>query len=701
MRYYASAETMAESLALPLLLRVDVDSRFLERHDRLSAYAAERPHAARLHHRALAALGVDSWKGCVIWVTGPFGSLEHLPWAVGLAEQLTDQGLRVYLGAKGLELPITEPGGLGEQIPGALGEWVDVHLKPGLVSFATDLAGVRALAPGQGSRTAPMSPAALILADALPEELEGAYPDGAGIDATVLVAAFRDHGVHELESVTRGLLAAGHRVVGLVALGPQDGTGSDRPGASQIREPLLRRDVPATPTPPPAPAPPPSTPTLRSSPAAPPAPTPPSAPNQAPARKVSPPSVEPQESSLSRAQEKRAKDQAAPPAPSYSAAARVRPSSADRAAKDPAQPPPSEETQASVALPSIAVPAAEMRPENPRPAEAVPPARAPIEPAPSRTAPITGTPATPTAPATQSAPVPSPKPAAPAVPSASARAGKSGGTGAVPLFASWEAETRRDRRVRGLAAAVALVALLAIGGAAGFKYAQRHGWIGATARTTSTEQAVPGSVVAPSAPLDVPAGAMPAGAASIQPDSTAARSDRLESDAQRASEPRAPGLEDIGDAPASGRRSAIDARPQRPFPWVEPKRAVAAADSGVARRSVAGDSSAGAIETDQGDYVVHLSSFRLEREAETEVRNLEGQGIEARYLLVDVPEKGAWYRVVTGRFATFPEAEAMAMRLCRQKGIPRTHVAGLGGRGAPVPVDSLAGVPAASRPRMD
>jgi len=99
--------------------------------------------------------------------------------------------------------------------------------------------------------------------------------------------------------------------------------------------------------------------------------------------------------------------------------------------------------------------------------------------------------------------------------------------------------------------------------------------------------------------------------------------------------------------------------------------------------------------------VVHLSSFRLEREAQSEVSSLAGQGIRAEYLLVDVADRGPWYRVVTGRFATFGEAETMAMRLCRMKGVPRTHVVGQGGRGEPVPVDSLAGVPAAARPRMD
>jgi hypothetical protein len=85
-------------------------------------------------------------------------------------------------------------------------------------------------------------------------------------------------------------------------------------------------------------------------------------------------------------------------------------------------------------------------------------------------------------------------------------------------------------------------------------------------------------------------------------------------------------------------------------------------------------------------FVVHLSSFRLLNEAETEVARFRSLGVDARYLRVPVEGMGTWYRVITGRFATFAQAESLALRLEAAGTISHAHLIGKGGWGDPVPV---------------
>lgn len=85
-------------------------------------------------------------------------------------------------------------------------------------------------------------------------------------------------------------------------------------------------------------------------------------------------------------------------------------------------------------------------------------------------------------------------------------------------------------------------------------------------------------------------------------------------------------------------------------------------------------------------FAVHLSSFKHLEEAESDVRRFVDLGIEARAVLTEVPGKGPWYRVVTGRFATFPEARDEALRLAARIGLGRTHVVGKDGQGQPIPI---------------
>jgi hypothetical protein len=86
-------------------------------------------------------------------------------------------------------------------------------------------------------------------------------------------------------------------------------------------------------------------------------------------------------------------------------------------------------------------------------------------------------------------------------------------------------------------------------------------------------------------------------------------------------------------------------------------------------------------------FVVHLSSFRLLNEAETEVARFRSMGISARYLRVPVEDMGTWYRVITGRFATFAQAESLALHLEATGTIAHAHVIGRAGWGEPVPIE--------------
>jgi cell division septation protein DedD len=94
-------------------------------------------------------------------------------------------------------------------------------------------------------------------------------------------------------------------------------------------------------------------------------------------------------------------------------------------------------------------------------------------------------------------------------------------------------------------------------------------------------------------------------------------------------------------------------------------------------------------EPNAAGYVIHLSSYKLEIEAAAEAAELVRQGVAARTLRVDVPDRGTWYRIVTGDFASFAQAESAALALQARGVIPYVHIAGNGGRGTPIPVGAL------------
>ncbi len=748
MRYYASAEEMAASLDLPLLLRTDVDLRFLERHDRLSGYAAERPHAGRLYHRVIAALGTTGLADRVLWVAGPWGSLEHLPWAIGLAGAMADAGLKAYLHAERIDLPHSGSGAAGEHLGGALGARAASLAGGPLASFATDLQGVRVLVAGEGAHSGTISASGLVLADTLPEELEAPSRLPDGIDGVVLVAGFRDHGVYELESCARQLRSAGHRILGLVAMGPEAGKVLEAPesrlgpGRESIGRALIGLNSPSAAA------------EGDQMPAAM-VPSPPERPLEPPTPKVDPPkepAAPTEDSSLSRARAMesnrsadakrhstgKAKREASPKSEASPSFAAVRPKAPsdpapiapEREAREAVEPkvapllqpssPKSEEPPSYTRLPAAPGASSKMaampepEPEPKREPEPEPSLAPKPEPKPAPVA--APAPKPERAPAQAASPVPAPSSAVAAPPPAKP---SSPGGSAVPLLSRWEAEAKRDRRMNTIGATVGVLVLLLLAAGMGLVYGKRKGWIPSRQPTTAsaTEPAAsapPQSAVEPGGPTN--AALDRNGMSSSPPSDTIEDAPALgTTPAEPPTERRAAGLEEESEPGRDANGGTPDPKPTRDFPWGTPKRAFASSDSvGAVKVSAGADSVAArllapagvalpdsASGPDASDFVVHLSSFKLEREAAAEVANLAALGVDARYLLVDVPGKGPWYRVVTGRFATFAEAEARAMRLCRSKGVPRTHVAGLGGRGAPVPVDSLAGVPAESRPRMD
>jgi cell division septation protein DedD len=64
-----------------------------------------------------------------------------------------------------------------------------------------------------------------------------------------------------------------------------------------------------------------------------------------------------------------------------------------------------------------------------------------------------------------------------------------------------------------------------------------------------------------------------------------------------------------------------------------------------------------------GLYVIHVSSFRRHRDAESDAAYLQGRGYETIIAQVDLGEKGIWYRVYVGPFETREEAGRIKIRL--------------------------------------
>ena len=135
MNYFPSAEAMAADLDLELLLRAEVDRRMLTRKERLSQFATDATVAGHLYGRVREQQAREKrsqdLRGKILWMTAPFATVEHLSWAVGLADQITRQRGRVYLAASSIETLLPARTGVrGEGVPDAvqnrLRSWLNV-----------------------------------------------------------------------------------------------------------------------------------------------------------------------------------------------------------------------------------------------------------------------------------------------------------------------------------------------------------------------------------------------------------------------------------------------------------------------------------------------------------------------------------------------------------------------------------------------
>ena len=75
----------------------------------------------------------------------------------------------------------------------------------------------------------------------------------------------------------------------------------------------------------------------------------------------------------------------------------------------------------------------------------------------------------------------------------------------------------------------------------------------------------------------------------------------------------------------------------------------------------------GTAMAEQYVYSIHISSYRPEQKAATEVKNLNAKGLKAFYRFVRVKGKGDWYRVYVGSYSSANAAKADIARLKQMK----------------------------------
>lgn len=66
---------------------------------------------------------------------------------------------------------------------------------------------------------------------------------------------------------------------------------------------------------------------------------------------------------------------------------------------------------------------------------------------------------------------------------------------------------------------------------------------------------------------------------------------------------------------------------------------------------------------DSGNYTIQVGSYNNAAQAEERVARLASSGVEARVVRAEIPRRGTWYRVQTGRFASNEEAARYGAQL--------------------------------------
>jgi cell division septation protein DedD len=646
MSYFPSAREAARALGLPLLLREEADPRAFRRHEWLGTLAVPAASAARLGVLAfdeLARAGgaaPGAVKGTLvlpgaIWVTGLWGSLAHLPWAVGLADHLARTRGRAGLIERELDGPLRALARAGRRIPIRL-PLAEALLGGPVDAVNTDLEGVSIfLRRGEEARAGDRSTDAaagdvpLVLADGLPEALEGPYPGADSVAGVILVASFRDHSRFELGAVVRRLRETGHRILGLTAIGPEI---SDAEEAAALQ-------------------------------------------------------MEGEAGKTGRAA---AGVKQETPGAGIGAA----PVTAEDASLDGTLP----------ALTGMPCPVA-----SPGITGAdVPPAAAKLSLSPPDAArPDSGRQTMPEI-TPETTPEITPEATPKIVPETTLDAGPEQRPGEPPaqpderatilLLSTWDRLTIGRSRQRRLAGGGVTVLLMLVVAAA---------FYGVVLRPRLRPPSWPSIFRGKSASLGVEKADVPGEIAPTAVDSTISAAESTGTAAE--STGTSAGL--AGIAADTGRVATDSVRMSReesgnrlhgPAPGFAPGSAV---DSAVGLPDVSGASrtpglggavsdttAAAATPPDGGSgerFVIHLTSFKLAAEAEMEVSALRRRGIDARSIRADIPDRGTWYRIVTGNFATFAEAESVALRLQDEGKIPYAHIAADGGRGQPVPVGTL------------
>jgi cell division protein FtsN len=68
-----------------------------------------------------------------------------------------------------------------------------------------------------------------------------------------------------------------------------------------------------------------------------------------------------------------------------------------------------------------------------------------------------------------------------------------------------------------------------------------------------------------------------------------------------------------------------------------------------------------------GNFTVQIGSYSDVAQAEGRVASLRSAGFESRIVKVEIPQRGTWYRIQSGRFGTREEATRYGQQLRERK----------------------------------
>ena len=108
-------------------------------------------------------------------------------------------------------------------------------------------------------------------------------------------------------------------------------------------------------------------------------------------------------------------------------------------------------------------------------------------------------------------------------------------------------------------------------------------------------------------------------------------------------------------------------------PAVEEQAAAPAASSHQPAEAKAGSEARAGGEAKAGKVTIQIGSYNEAAQAEERVANLKSAGYEAQSIAVEIPKRGTWYRVQSGRFVNRNEAERYGKQL-RDKGVVSSFI---------------------------